>query len=87
MKKKFLPLVLTLALAALVGGSLTVNAGEPASRLWSIAVHLAYADGTALDYVFATGVPTREMPAFLAACGRSHRDGTGVRYHCFPIPE
>lgn len=87
MKKKLLSVVLAVTLTALVGSPLTVNAGEQASRLWSIAVHLEYADGSAYDYVFATGVSTREMSSFLADCGRSHRDGTVVRYHCYPIPE
>jgi hypothetical protein len=86
MKKKLLSVVLAVTLMALVGGTLT-GVAEAASRLWSIAVHLEYADGSAYDYVFATGVSTREMPSFLADCGRSHRDGTVVRYHCYPIPE
>ena len=87
MKKKFLSVVLAVIVAVLTGSSLAANAAEQASRLWSIAVHLEYADGSAYDYVFATGVSTREMPSFLADCGRSHRDGTVVLYHCFPIPE
>jgi hypothetical protein len=87
MKKKFLSGVLGVAVMALVGGPTTGFAAERASRLWSIAVHLAYADGSAYDYVFATGVSTQEMSSYLAECGRSHRDGSVVRYHCYPIPE
>ena len=87
MKKKFLSGVLAVAMTALVGSTSTGIAAERASRLWSVAVHLEYADGSAYDYIFATGVPTREMSSYLADCGRSHRDGTVVRYHCFPIPE
>jgi len=87
MKKKFVSGVLAVALTALVGSASTGIAAEQASRLWSIAVHLEYADGSAYDYVFATRVSTQEMPSFLADCGRSHRNGTVVRYHCYPIPE
>jgi hypothetical protein len=87
MKKKLLSGVLAVTLTALVGNPSTGIAGEVASRLWSIAVHLEYADGSAYDYVFTTGVSTPELSSFLADCGRSHRDGTVVRYHCFPIPE
>ena len=87
MKKKFWSGVLAVTLTALVGIPATGIAGELASRLWSIAVHLEYADGSAYDYVFATGVSTSEVSSFLADCGRSHRDGTVVRYHCYPIPE
>ena len=87
MKKRFLSGVLAVTLTALVGIPLTGIAAERASRLWSIAVHLEYADGSAYDYVFATGVSTEEKSSFLADCGRSHRNGTVVRYHCYPIPE
>jgi hypothetical protein len=85
--KNLLSSVLAVTLMALVGSPSTGIAGERASRLWSVAVHLEYADGSAYDYVFATGVSTQEMSSFLADCGRSHRDGTVVRYHCYPIPE
>jgi hypothetical protein len=87
MKKKFLSGVLAVILTALVGFASTGIAAERASQLWSIAVHLEYADGSAYDYVFATGVSTEEKPSYLADCGRSHRNGTVVRYHCYPIPE
>ena len=87
MKKGLLPVVLAVILTAVVGSASTGIAAEQVSRLWSIAVHLEYADGSAYDYVFATGVSTPEMSSYLADCGRSHRDGTVVRYHCYPIPE
>jgi hypothetical protein len=87
MKKKLLSFVLAITLAALAAASPSVNAAEAASRLWSVAVHFEYSDGSAYDYVVATGVATRDVPSFLAECGRSHRVGTVVRYHCFPIPE
>jgi hypothetical protein len=86
-KKQLWSFVLAATLTALVVIPATVNAGEQASRLWSIAVHFEYADGTAYDYVLATGISTRDVPSFLADCGRSHRVGTVVRYHCYPIAE
>ena len=87
MTKKFWSGVLAVTLAALVGIPAAGIAAERASRLWSIVVHLEYADGSAYDYVFATGVSTEEKSSYLADCGRSHRNGTVVRYHCYPIPE
>jgi hypothetical protein len=87
MNKGLLSGVLAVILTAVVGSASTEIAAEQVSRLWSIAVHLEYADGSAYDYVFATGVSTPEMSSYLADCGRSHRDGTVVRYHCYPIPE
>ena len=87
MRKKLLFGILTLMLTALAGTASAGIVGEAASRLWSIVVHLEYADGSAYDYVLATGVSTQEMSSFLAECGKSHRTGSVVRYHCFPIPE
>lgn len=87
MKKTILLAVLAVVLTAVVGNASTGFAAERASRLWSIVVHLAYADGSTYDYVLATGVSTEEMPSYLAECGRSHRSGSVVRYHCYPIPE
>lgn len=87
MRKKFVLKVFAIMLTALTATASAGVAGEAASRLWSIAVHLDYADGSAYDYVIATGVSTGDMPSFLAECGRSHRTGTVVRYHCYPIAE
>jgi hypothetical protein len=87
MKRTFLSGVLAVMMTALVGSAATVVAAEPSSRLWSVVVHFEYADGTAYDYVLATGVTTREMSAYLADCGRSHRTGSVVRYHCYPVAE
>jgi hypothetical protein len=56
-------------------------------RLWSIAVHIEYQDGTVYENAFATGITTEDMPTILAECGKSHWTGSVVRYHCFPIPE
>jgi hypothetical protein len=86
MKKKLLAGILAVVLMALMSPSAGI-AKEVTSRLWSIAVHLDYVDGSEYDYVFATGVPTPELSSYLAECGRSHRNGSVVRYHCFPIPE
>ena len=88
MKQQLLSGVLAAALVALVGSTSVAFAAERASsRLWSIVVHLAYADGTAYDYVIATGVPAQEMSSYLAECGKSHKTGSVVRYHCYPVPE
>ena len=87
MKKKLLSGVLALTLTALAGSASPAIARDAASRLWSIVVHFEYADGTALDYVLATGVSTKEKASFLAECGRSHRTGSVVRYHCSAVPE
>jgi len=52
-----------------------------------IAVNLRYANGDIYDIVIARGLETREMSAMLADCGRAHKQGTVVWYHCYPIPE
>jgi hypothetical protein len=87
MKRNLLRGALVALSLALVGIFSTGMAAAPDARLWSIAVHLGYADGTALEYVFAEGVPTHDVSSYLRDCGRSHRNGTVVRYHCYPIPE
>ena len=88
MKKRLLAGVVAVAMAtAMVGlGSASISA-EPVSKLWSVAVHLRYANGLEYDYVMATGVPTSRMSEMLADCGRAHQQGTVVWYHCYPIPE
>lgn len=88
MKKKLLSgIVLAVTLAALVGSRSTTVAAEQASHLWSVAVNLRYANGDIYDIVIARGLETSQMSAMLADCGRSHRQGTVVWYHCYPIPE
>ena len=87
MRKKLLSGVLIAAVVALVGTSATGVAAQPAPKTWSVMVHFEYADGFSYDYPLATGVPTSEVPAILRECGKSHRTGSVVRYHCFPIPE
>ena len=87
MKKKLLSGVFAAAVVALAGISDTRVAAQPASPTWSVMVHFEYADGFSYDYPLATGVPASEVSAILQDCGRSHRTGSVVRYHCFPIPE
>ncbi|HET9220700.1 MAG TPA: hypothetical protein VFR18_27215 [Terriglobia bacterium] len=87
MKMKLSLGALALGLTALIGLPTAEFAAHPDGQSWSIAVHLAYQDGSEYDYVFATGVPTREVSSYLAECGASHRTGSVVRYHCYPIPE
>ena len=87
MKKKLLSGVLAVVMTALVVISSTGVSAAAASKAWSIAVHLAYADGSAYDIVLSTGVPSSELHSMLAECGRSHWQGSVVRYYCYPIAE
>ena len=88
MKRRLLGAVLAVAMAvAMVGAGSTGVSAAGVEQLWSIAVHLAYADGTEYDIVIARGVTNDRKAEMLADCGRSHRQGTVVRYHCYPIPE
>ena len=86
MRKKLLFGVLAAAVTALVGGSATGVYAEGA-QLWSVMVHFDYADGTSYDYPLARGAAAAEVSAILRDCGRSHRTGSVVRYHCYPVPE
>jgi hypothetical protein len=85
--KKVLSGVLAVGLTALIGLTNAGFAAQQDSRSWSIAVHLAYQNGSEYDYVLATGVPTGDVASYLADCGASHWTGSVVRYHCYPIPE
>jgi hypothetical protein len=87
MRRKSLSGILAVAAAALLGIYATEVAAQPASQLWTVVVHFEYANGMSYDYPMATGVPTAEVPPILQECGRSHRNGTVVRYYCHPIPE
>jgi hypothetical protein len=84
MKTKVLAAVFAVALAAVGIFSTNVAAQE---QTWSVAVHLAYADGSSYDIVLARGVATSRMVSMLQDCGRSHWTGSVVRFHCYPIPE
>ncbi|HET7696344.1 MAG TPA: hypothetical protein VFK57_11590 [Vicinamibacterales bacterium] len=87
MKSKLLSGVLAAAVAALVGVPAVAAAAQPASQLWTIVVHFEYADGFNYDYPLRTGVPTSEVPGYLADCGRAHQQPSVVLFRCFPIPE
>ena len=75
------------ALAAAIGLAPAGIAAAGDSQLWSVAVHIEYPNGFVYEHAFAVGVPTSELSSILAECGRGHRYGSAVRYHCFPIPE
>jgi hypothetical protein len=87
MRKQLLAGVLAVALAAIVGIFTVSVSAQPEPQTFSVAVHIEYPDGFVYDHAFATGVPTSELPSILAACGKGHRGGSGVRYHCYAIPE
>jgi hypothetical protein len=87
MKTRLLSSVFALALTALVGAYPTAIFAQPGERLWSVAVHIEYPNGSVYDHVFASGIPTSELPSILEECGRSHRGGSFLQYHCYPIPE
>jgi hypothetical protein len=58
--------------------------GQP---LWSVVIHFQYESGFEFDYVLERGVSTTDLADTLAECGRSHRIGSVVRYHCYPVQE
>ena len=78
--------VFVAALTALIGFQVTGLAAQ-GQELWSIVVHFQYQDGFEFDYVLERGVSTEDLPAALTDCGRSHRFGSVVQYHCYPVPE
>ena len=86
LKKVLIRGVFVAALTALIGFQVTGLAAN-GQGLWSIVVHFQYQDGFEFDYVLQRGVSTEDVPAALADCGRSHRTGSVVRYHCYPVPE
>jgi hypothetical protein len=86
MKNVLMQGVFIAALAALIGFGASGVAAQ-GQRLWSIVIHFQYQDGFEVDYVLERGVSTQDMGAALAECGRSHRTGSVVRYHCYPVPE
>jgi hypothetical protein len=77
--------VFVAVLTALIGFHSGLAAQE--QRLWSIVIHFQYQDGFEFDYVLERGVSTANVGAALADCGRSHRNGSVVYYHCYPVPE
>ena len=86
MKSRLMMGVLAVALAAVMGMSGSTVSAQQAPT-FSIAVHLAYADGSSYDIVLARGVAASDVSSRLADCGRSHRTGSVVRYHCYAIAE
>ena len=86
MKKVLMGVVFVAALTALIGFGAAGVAAQ-AEQLWSIVIHFRYQDGFEFDYVLERGVPTANIGAALAECGRSHRTGSVVRYHCYAVPE
>ena len=77
--------VFVAAVTALIGFQASGVAAQP--PLWSIVVHFQYEDGFEFDYVLEQGVSTADLGAALAECGRSHWNGSVVRYHCYAVPE
>ena len=86
MKKTVLAGLVAVVLAVLVGLS-TTSLSAQSPQTWSIGIHFEYADGFSFDIILATGLTSQEKAAMLAECGRSHRTGSVVRYHCYPIAE
>lgn len=78
--------VFVAALTALVGFQASQVAAQ-GQRSWSIVIHFQYQDGFEFDYVLQRGVSASELGAALAECGRSHRNGSVVHYHCYALPE
>ena len=74
-----------LALTALIGFQASGVAAQ--EQLYSIVIHFQYPDGFEFDYVLERGVSTAELGAALAECGRSHRNGSYIHYHCSAVPE
>ena len=85
-KKVLMQGVFVAALTALIGFHVTGLAAQ-GQELWSIVVHFQYPDGFEFDYVLERGVSTEGLPAALADCGRSHRNGSFIQYHCYAVPE
>ena len=73
------------AVIALLGFQATGVAAQ--GPTWSIVIHFQYQDGFEFDYVLERGVTTAELGRALAECGRSHRNGAVVQYHCYPVAE
>jgi hypothetical protein len=87
MKTRLLSSVFALALTALVGALPAAIFAQPGERLWSVAVHIEYPNGSVYDHAFASGIPTSELPSILQYCGRNHRGGSFLQFHCYAIPE
>ena len=86
-KKVLLQGLCAAALTALIGIFSTGISAAGASQLWSVVVHITYSNGFVYEHAFAVGVPTSTLPSILAECGKGHRFGSAVLYHCYPVPE
>ena len=86
MKTRMLAGVFAVVLAALVGFGTTTVAAQQA-QTWSVGIHFEYADGFSFDILLGTGLTSDEKAGILQDCGRSHRTGSVVRYHCYAIAE
>lgn len=86
-RRRRIATVAGLAMAGLM--MLTASgAAQAADRLWSVAVHLLYVDGTEYDIVIARGLTQKEVSQRLADCGAGHGWNRGtIVFHCYPIPE
>jgi len=87
MKKRLLIAMVAVALVVVAGISATNVSAQPASQTFSVAVHISYPDGFVYDGIVARGVDGSDLHAYLAECGKGHRGGSGVRFHCYAIPE
>jgi hypothetical protein len=87
MKKKLLIALVAVVLVAAAGISATNVSAQPASQTFSVAVHIAYPDGFVYDGIVARGVDASDLNAYLAECGKGHRGGSGVSFHCYAIAE
>ena len=86
MKKALTMGVFVAAVTALIGFQASHVAAQ-GQRSWSIVIHFQYQDGFEFDYVLERGVSASELGAALGECGRSHRNGSVVHYHCYALPE
>ena len=87
MKKRLLTALVAVALVVTAAISGTNAAAQPASQTFSVAVHISYPDGFVYDGIVARGVDGSDLNAYLVECGKGHRGGSGVRFHCYAIPE
>ena len=87
LKKRVLSGVVAVILTAATGWQVTGLAAAQVDRLWSVVAHFEYENGFEFDYVLGRGLSTVEMNAMLQECARSHRTGSVVRYHCYPVAE
>ena len=86
LRKVLMHRVFVAALIALIGFQ-SMRVAAQGQQLWTIMIRFEYQNGFEFDYVLERGVSTADLGADLAECGSSHVTGSGVRYHCYPVPE